>query len=1142
MFTIKDLPTGSPQRIFVDLKPTEASNVTINPRGISPVNIAATIEIDKPFFALRYASDVVLKVESIEDQGEFLKIDPLRLLTVTIGDGEPKRLAPGRPVGAHLTAKETPITLSVYPGAITDCTEQNAQGKYFPLIVNLELTRGKESVKAQIELGITFMRDLRRPDVTIECVTSAPYTQSGGLRDIGRLLIRNLGSTLFEPAVDCRCAFTVTANGRPVPSEAIYADFLGALGGMAEPTGPGQVLIRGLQTSARREQGLSTAEVPIYIDFSKIPNPCDCPSRRLDYSLRIAVEAYNPSLPGKKQTNSDSAALAILPNDKEIDLRVKVRDRFDDMTSATPVTGGLVPLKRVDFQPGAAFRKIFYISLSNTATRSVAPKTGISIRNIQIEPRLPGNCRVEYSDSSQEFISLSGDASEIFLPSAPDSSHDLKLELSFSKIRDLYVQTAAGKRLYDVTIPVRLTFDYYIDKAGDHDVPGIFEEQARQFECTFKVAAHQLPPKEWLAIDFGTSAIVSQYGGELIDLHKVKSSLFTDSATDTYEKGTPFLSSNLILRQNAGRTDLSQLSTDTPNAESFDQMALCLSPTSDTEQANIRTTLPYLKLIVGYDLLPNIQNYANFAYNAIDPADGQVRRMALQERGEGGAAVNTPLARVDKIFEEVYRQLFRYYITTALNAGEEATRMNQIVLTIPNTYTPEHVRRIERIVRDAFRHVHLRNVRFVSESDAVACFYQSNWAKINAPHKRDTNAALLAKERVLVYDMGAGTLDLTLFTRTVANDSPHVNVFGKMGIAKAGNYLDCLLARILSKKAPSLANLTDPAKIGNDADRLIRAFELKDYVKNELKPRLSGDDKQLTLKRNLNWGLRENVVYDIKKDILQDPDFMAYVDACTKGLIGNFFRFYSNKAAAIGERDMKIDTVLLSGRSTKLKPLRQAIEKALADYGAPGMKIVEISSVTDPGDKFDKAKTVVTEGALDYVTKYARDNDEAFESDSITACYGIIYRNTAGEEKYLEIFNPHVTGPTAVKQYNGLTVKTYSSPEHVVNLKNSSSVTLVQTYLVTGRDPSDPTRIVSATEDEWRKGNREYITVMSEFSTSAFPNPEQTHISIIVNDRNELILRVNGLESEPNVPTKIDINSESNIMSLWPMMSAPAQQ
>ena len=64
---------------------------------------------------------------------------------------------------------------------------------------------------------------------------------------------------------------------------------------------------------------------------------------------------------------------------------------------------------------------------------------------------------------------------------------------------------------------------------------------------------------------------------------------------------------------------------------------------------------------------------------------------------------------------------------------------------------------------------------------------------------------------------------------------------------------------------------------------------------------------------------------------------------------------------------------------------------------------------------------------------------------------------------------------------------------------------------------------------------------MSEFSTSAFTNPEQTHISILVNDRNELILRVNGLESEPNVPTKIDINSESNIMSLWPMMSAPAK-
>ncbi len=1141
MFAIKDLPNGTPQGIFVDLKPTEASNVTNYPRGISPVNIAAKIEIDKPFYAFSYSSDVELRLVSVDDPGQLLKFDDHRLLSAAIGDGASMPLVPGRAVKAHLSARETPLTISVFPGAVTDCAEQNAQGRYFPLTATLELKRGKETTTARLELGITFMRELRKPDVTLECVSRAPYTRSGGVRDIGRLLIRNVGSSLFEPAIDCQCTFTATVSGRPVPPEAIYADFTGAMGAMAEPAGLGLTLIRGLQTSARRSQGMSIAEVPVYIDFTKIPNPCDCPGGSLEFSLRIGVEAWNPLLPARKQANSDAATVTIVPNDSEIDLRVKVRDRFDDMSSAKQVPGGMVPLPRVDFQPGAAFRKIYYISLVNTATRPTKPKAGICIRNIEIEPKLPSNCHVEYTDSSSGFISLSGGEGEIFLPSAPGSSADLKFELSFSKIRDLYVQAASGKRLYDVNIPVKLRFDYYIDQVGDHDVPGIFEEQSTPFECTFKVSAHQLPPKEWLAIDFGTSAIVSQYGGELIDLHRVKSSLFADSATDTYEQGTPFLSSNLILRQGAGRTDMSQLATDRPNAEAFEQMALCLSPTSDTERANIRTTLPYLKLIVGYDLLPNIQNYNNYAYNAIDPATGQVRRMALQEQGEGGTVVNTPLARVDKIFEEVYRQLFRYYITTALSTDQEASRMNQIVLTIPNTYTPEHVRRIEKIVRDAFSHVHLRNVRFVSESDAVACFYQSNWAKINAPLKREGNKALLAKERVLVYDMGAGTLDLTLFTRTVANDTPRVNVFGKMGIAKAGNYLDCLLAKILSKKAPSLANLADPAKIGDDADRLIRAFELKDWVKNELKPRLSKPDKPLTLKRNLNWGLRENVVFDIKKDILQDPDFVAYVDACTTDLIANFFRFYSKKAAATGERDMKIDTVLLSGRSTKLKPLRQALEKALVDYGAPGMKIVEISSVTEAGDRFDKAKTVVTEGALDYVTKYARDNDEAFESDTITACYGIIYRNMAGEEKYLEIFNPHVTGPTAVKQYNGLTVKTYSSPEHVVNLKNSSTVTLVQTYLVTGPDPKNTARVVSATEDEWRKGNREYITVMSEFSTSSFPNPEDTHISIIVNDRNELILRVNGLESEPNVPTKIDINSESNVMSLWPMMSTPAK-
>jgi len=1129
MIAIHYLPDSSPLRIFVDLKPTEASNVTNYPRGIQPVDIKGEIIIDRGFFSFSYSADVVLKVVSITDQGQKLRFDPKRLLAVTIGDGKPTPAAPGDAVKAHLSAKQTPLNLHVFPGAITDCTEQNALGVDFPLTVTIEITKGKEKATNSISVPVTFMRDLRKPDVTLESAARAPYTGARGVKDVGRLLIRNIGATLFEPAIDCACSFSATSNGRSLPHDAIYVDFVGALGSMAENTAPGQALIHGLQTIARRDEGTSTAEVPVYIDFSKIPNPIDCPGKRLHFTLKAEVEAFNPARPAKKQVNKDSTSLTIEPNDTEIDLRVKVRDSFDDNGTATTVKGGLMPLPRVDFQPGAAFRKIYYISLTNTATKPSAPKAGISIRNIAMAPVLPKNLHIEYTKSDTNFISLSGDDAEIFLPSAPGNSRDLKLELSFSKIRDLYVQTQAGKRLYDANIPVKIKFDYYIDQAGDHDVPGIFEEQARSFECTLRVSTHQLPPKEWLAIDFGTSAIVSEYGGGLIDLHKVKRALFADSATDTYEQGTPFLSSNIILRQNAGRPQLSQLSTDAPNADAFDQMALCLSPTSDTEQANIRTTLPYLKLIVGYDLLPNIHNYSQFAYNAIDRTTGAVRRMALQERGEDDTMRNTPLAYVDKIFEEVYRQLFRYYITAALKNDEDASRINQIVLTIPNTYTPEHIRRIEKIVREAFSHVYLRNVRFVSESDAVACFYQSNWAKINTPLQRENNKALLGKERVLVYDMGAGTLDLTLFTRTVVNDSPHVNVFGKMGISKAGNYLDCLLAKIMSKKAKSLAVLTDPDKIGDDADRLIRAFELKECVKNTLKPKLSSDEKHLTVKRNLNWGLRENVDYDLRKDILNDPDFREYIKACTTDLIGNFFRFYSKKAFALGENDIKIDTVLLSGRSTKLKPLRTALEVALMDYASPNMKIVEISSVTDKGDAFDKAKTVVTEGALDYVTKYARDNDEAFESDAITACYGIIYRNMAGEEKYLEIFNPYESGPTGVKKYNGLTVKTYSSPEHVVNLKNSSSITLVQTYLT------------STTEAEWKKGNREYITVMSEFSTSAFPNPEQTHISILVNDRNELILRVNGLESEPNVPTKIDIKSESNVMSLWPMMSAPVK-
>ena len=115
----------------------------------------------------------------------------------------------------------------------------------------------------------------------------------------------------------------------------------------------------------------------------------------------------------------------------------------------------------------------------------------------------------------------------------------------------------------------------------------------------------------------------------------------------------------------------------------------------------------------------------------------------------------------------------------------------------------------------------------------------------------------------------------------------------------------------------------------------------------------------------------------------------------------------------------------MSGRSAKLKAIQERLYKALKKWAAPDMKIIDLSTCTDAGSRFDRAKTVVVEGAINYASLFGSDDSSVvFNSPNIVAAYGVIYRGLHGETCYRELLNPRHDQNTGVIKKEGMNIST----------------------------------------------------------------------------------------------------------------------
>lgn len=316
--------------------------------------------------------------------------------------------------------------------------------------------------------------------------------------------------------------------------------------------------------------------------------------------------------------------------------------------------------------------------------------------------------------------------------------------------------------------------------------------EKRSLAVELPLHLEQLPGPNVVVIDFGTSSIAAAVGtaGErndkpLLDLqhvpvHRNESVATVDPSGP--EAGTPFIPSGIVCdadeRQNA--TDYGrEIPPGFPrHTGAHGASLLPSSPSFITLPAR----LDDFANRPGRVLL-SLKTWLGMNAQQVPIPSGEIRFL------EGTKLRTDSAVPLDDLLEASYAALAQAYLLK-----HESVKSGRVVICHPNTFSSFHRERLRRLAWNALarpleiispKHLHL-----MSESDAVAYAYC-------ADRMRETRPS--GTERLLVYDLGAGTLDLSVVTIEWNADAvyPIFRSRHHLGVPIAGNYFDETLARII---------------------------------------------------------------------------------------------------------------------------------------------------------------------------------------------------------------------------------------------------------------------------------------------------------------------------------------------------------
>lgn len=371
-------------------------------------------------------------------------------------------------------------------------------------------------------------------------------------------------------------------------------------------------------------------------------------------------------------------------------------------------------------------------------------------------------------------------------------------------------------------------------------------------------------------------------------------------------------------------------------------------------------------------------------------------------------------------------------------------------------------------------------------------------------------------DRVLVYDMGAGTIDLSLFELKMTDGKDDLRIVARVGAPKGGNYLDYYLAKATyrlimaqiedSEEVDAAAvSLLDPEKLGVQNRSL--QIEYKRFIKNHLKPALGGS--HFNFERE-DFEFFEYVNVIPVADILNSEEYQTYLTEVTDDLIGLLRR-------NCHEDGFTLQTLMLAGRGVQLPQLQERLQGALQYH---------FDSTPFPvRPQADKLKTMVAEGASIYAHTM-HGGDQQVGKPTLPARFGLWIKPKRGLDQYVELLSP-VAHPALTKRSDGT---------EEVFLQKELDVTRVHQYNIvqTFEQPSVVTEAV-----ELKQEVNTLVTPLVAFEVGLhIPQGERDGLlQVSISTEGELRAQLNGNEARP-VSMK-DTDLEHNPIyqkSMWPYL------
>jgi hypothetical protein len=862
-------------------------------------------------------------------------------------------------------------------------------GKNFPLKYRVyredQNGRSRSINQGQLELEIgPLQRFGCKLEETKVLAGTVEHNISKAQERFCRLVFTHPGELTFANPVSSKLSLRVEEDGKDVTDGFLLEGEFSQRGSEKANEYELHKLVKGQNTS-----------VFVTIDYKKFKNP----TNKRQLTVLVDKEDPNPR-GGTDKNNIFTGEMTVEPDSAKTQLCMEVK--YDDKNRIEDIHRKPSQAIKIDEPIKWAIEAenknidILSVLLWNSA-RNQEPSGQVDIKNFRLEFLLKekeGNMV-----RRKDWLKLYNEPSTDFNIPNGETTDPIGLYLSSSKIY---------KALADETPGCILIRFSYREKQDAREVDSGVKDVDLKIEFTLKRYV-----EKWLALDFGTCAIASaiydpNLSGEdkleLLDLNEIhKQKLIKDKKEPKFdEQETPFLSSLMYLDvegQN-GKEQKNPLISVGKDIVSF-------SPNTQQrgEDDFSFKALPNIKILMGHDYVP--LNYT---------AD---KRIKIKNR------IYKKLP-VDIIVKAAYRQLFQKYIIHAIRklylsqegqflSLELLKTFGNIVITIPNTFNQSHLQILKELIQEQitwdlvpeeWKSPKIKNrntslffedmIKFVSESDAVACYYLKRWNIFN-PGKEENPQV----EYVLIYDIGAGTVDISYQKVTQQEGGKHkIEELGKIGILKAGNSLDTILTRIMDIHTKVNEIKLKYDFFSGEIEQRLNLVNLKDFFKNEFKIKLSqlwnSPDKNHALVFEVGSLTPANVGDDqtVKKiqDLVRLGSFKSnhlldeFLNSITSELLENLCDIVDEAHFRDSDSALKVDKVIISGRTANFQPLQEQLRLVLLQRTTIGS---DDNIVTVPESDLKKA---VVLGAINRVKDYEFTD---IETRDINAYYGLLWKEKA---------------------------------------------------------------------------------------------------------------------------------------------------